>query len=78
MTLETKAAHRKDLTSGISEMQHRHFATIAAIIREMDRGLVACSTDATRNFVAELFADRLGRTNSNFNRDRFLRACRPE
>lgn len=35
MPFTEKSALRKDLTSGIGEMQHRHFATVAAIIREV-------------------------------------------
>lgn len=33
--LSEKTAHRKDLTTGLAPLQHRHFATIATIIREM-------------------------------------------
>lgn len=73
--LTNQSAHRKDITTGLADMQHRHFATIATIIREIDRGLVPCSTGATRKFMAELFADRLSYTNPNFDRNRFLRAC---
>ena len=78
MVLTTESAHRKDLTTGLAGMEHRHFATIATIIREMDEGLITCSTDATRKFVAELFADRLTQTNPQFNRKRFLLACQPQ
>ena len=35
MALTKDTAHRKDLNAGIGGMQHRHFATIATIIREM-------------------------------------------
>ncbi len=69
MALETKAAHRKDITTGIADMQHRHFATIATIIREMPADVYGTEQ------IAEIFADRLRATNSNFDRDRFLRAC---
>ncbi len=75
MALTKQSAHRKDINSGISAMEHRHFATIAKIIREIDQGLIPCSTDATRKFMAELFADELRATNPNFNRARFLAAC---
>lgn len=68
--LTDKAAHRKDVTTGLADMQHRHFATVATIIREMPADVYGPEQ------VAEIFADRLASTNSNFNRDRFLRACR--
>lgn len=68
MTLSTKAAHRKDISTGISEMQHRHFATVATIIRALpDAGL--------RADVAEHFADSLASSNPRFDRARFLAAC---
>lgn len=35
MALKAKAAPRKDITTGIADMQHRHFATVATIIREL-------------------------------------------
>lgn len=73
--LTKDTAHRKDLNAGIGDMQHRHFATIATIIREMDQGLIPCSEAATRKFVAMQFAERLRATNSNFDRRRFLLAC---
>lgn len=75
--LSTTAASRKDRTSGLGALQHRHFATIATIIREMDKvsnqehGFIDIRED-----VAEHFADLLGKTNPNFDRERFLRACK--
>lgn len=69
MALTKDSAHRKDLTTGISEMQHRHFATIATIIREMKPDVYGPEQ------VAEEFADRLRSTNPNFDRRRFLLAC---
>ena len=68
--LTEKSAHRKDITTGLADMQHRHFATVATIIREMPVDVYGPEQ------VAEIFADKLARTNRNFNRDRFLRACR--
>lgn len=69
----TKAsAHRKDLTTGMADMQHRHFATIATIIRTR---LYGDLTKEQRNIVAEAFADALPATNPNFDRRRFLLAC---
>lgn len=67
----------KDLKSGYANMQHRHFATIAAIIRSMDKvhnqehGFIDIRED-----VAEHFADCLVKTNPAFDRQRFLAACR--
>jgi hypothetical protein len=61
--------NRKDLRTTTCAMQHRHFATIAAIIRELPSG------DDTRGGIAQHFAAHLRHTNPNFNRDRFLAAC---
>lgn len=69
MALTQQTAHRKDLTTGISPMQHRHFATIAAIIRGMAADVYGPEQVATE------FADRLCDTNPNFDRLRFLLAC---
>ncbi len=63
--LTQESALRKDLNSGLGEMQHRHFATIAAILRDIGTDRDTC----------EAWADRLRRTNSRFDRRRFLRAC---
>lgn len=74
--LTPESATRKDKTSGLGEMQHRHFATVAAIIRGMDKvhnqehGFIDIRED-----VAEHFANELARTNPRFDRARFLRAC---
>ena len=35
MALTPATALRKDRTTGVADMQHRHFTTIAAIIRDM-------------------------------------------
>lgn len=75
--LSQEAAHRKDQTqpSG-NKMEHRHFATVAAIIRSMptvhngEHGFID-----VRQEVAEHFADALTATNTKFDRARFLRAC---
>ena len=72
MALNTQSALAKDTRSGLGEMQHRHFATIATIIREMQ------ITDEMRDTLAKEFAARLSSTNSNFNARRFLTACRKE
>lgn len=72
MALTQKSAHRKDINAGISPMEHRHFATVATIIRE------APNFSEDNRSLAEYFADRLADTNPNFDRDRFLRACQPQ
>ena len=69
--LTPESATRKDKTSGLGEMQHRHFATVAAIIRSYHPETVASEADA----IAEHFANELARTNPKFDRARFLRAC---
>ena len=51
-------------------MQRRHFELIASTIK--GASTVPAEHRAT---MAEEFADALARTNSNFDRDRFLRAC---
>lgn len=72
--LSPEAANRKDTRTGINDMQHRHFTTIAAIIRNMRRAGDATSAfDADR--VAHHFADELRATNPKFDRKRFLTAC---
>jgi len=75
MALTETAVTLKDIRTGKADMEHRHFATIAAIIRNCDKGLIPCSTNATRQFMAELFADELADTNPKFNRARFIRAA---
>lgn len=78
MPLKTASALDKDRrTAGYVEMQHRHFATVAAIIRSMakvhnqEHGFIDVRDD-----VAEHFADELAKTNPRFDRKRFLAACR--
>lgn len=69
MALKPDAALRKDLTTAITtslgDLQHRHFATIAAILRDLNAPTETC----------EQWADRLRHTNPRFDRARFLRAC---
>lgn len=69
MALSTAAAARKDKTTGKTEMQHRHFATVAAIIASLPHGA------KIQRQVAEHFADELATTNGKFDRRRFLQAC---
>lgn len=69
--LTKDTAHRKDLRTGVSDMQHRHFATVAAIIRGMDGE----DFEGLRPTIARRFADELATTNPRFDRRRFLLAC---
>lgn len=77
MPLSISAAASKDRNHGAAKFEHRHFATIAEIIRDMDKvhngehGFVDIRED-----VAEEFANALARTNPRFDRERFLSACR--
>lgn len=74
MALTKDTAHRKDLNAGIGDMQHRHFATIATIIREMSEGAMPIER-ATQEMLSHRFAERLHSTNPRFDRRRFLLAC---
>ncbi|QDH50371.1 hypothetical protein [Caulobacter phage KcrB] len=69
--LSTKAAANKDRRTHTADFQHRHFATLARIIRDAPDSF-------DRNALAVYFAAELSRTNSNFNTARFLDACKPE
>ncbi len=71
--LSTSTALRKDKNSASSSMEHRHFATIAAIIASMD----LYGSKTVRNQVAAHFANELAATNPKFDRARFIRACDP-
>lgn len=71
MALSTTAAAAKDKRTGMADMQHRHFATIAAIIKDF-------GYPQERQRIAEEFARKLRHTNPKFNRDRFLAACLEE
>lgn len=68
MPLTTESALRKDRNTGKATMEHRHFATIAAILRDMPE----LETHYGR---ARYFATQLAKTNPRFDRARFLRAC---
>lgn len=70
MALTAQSALRKDRTNANSAMEHRHFATIAAIIAEL--------RDEDRQAIADFFAERLCGTNSRFDRKRFMAACNTE
>lgn len=75
MALSIEAAARKDRATGLSEMQHRHFSTVAAIIASMRGDLDLRFSQGEVDRVAEHFADELAKTNPRFDRKRFLRAC---
>lgn len=69
MALTTESAARKDKRNAFAgTMEHRHFATIAAIIE-------AIPESTQRRDTARLFAMELRGTNSKFDRKRFLTAC---
>ena len=68
--LSHAAALRKDKQSAAgTHLQHRHFALIASVI-------AAIAVPFLRGVVSKHFATALARTNPNFNRHRFLAACR--
>lgn len=71
MPLTAQAALNKDQRAAPALMQHRHYATIAQIIRDM-RDYLQGDSHAR---VIEHFANSLARTNTNFNRARFIAAC---
>lgn len=71
MPLTSQAASIKDTRTGKAPMQHRHFCTIAAIIK----GMAGEDFEGLRGVVARRFANELASTNPNFDRDRFLTAC---
>lgn len=77
MPLTARSALSKDRMTARYDnpaFQHRHFAMIAAIIRDMAR--VPGNEDWEGHaFVARHFATELASTNPRFDRDRFLRAC---
>lgn len=66
--LTKESALRKDQTTAHgAELQHRHFAFIAATIKQMHT--------ADRTIAAKHFADACAGTNPRFDRARFLSAC---
>ena len=72
MALNAETAFRKDRRTGKTKMEHRHFATVAAIIAD---DLATVATDNERRAIAEVFANGLAGTNPRFDRRRFLKAC---
>lgn len=80
-TLSLAAADARDKhdARGV-KFQHRHFATVADILRRRltrSRATIVHGGAAlwTALDVVEIFADELGATNPKFSRDRFMRAC---
>ena len=69
--LTTRAAHAKDADK-IAPLQHRHFATIATIIKRAD----SVVPRDVRELIAIHFANELAATNEKFDRTRFLAACK--
>lgn len=76
--LNDKSALRKDRKSAgnFCDMQHRHFAFVAGIIASFARDGGIVGDCDFRDNVAELFADAFAKTNTRFDRARFLRACK--
>lgn len=75
MPLTANAALAKDRTNARgTTMEHRHFATIAAIIAGLPDGGDDYAGDI-RGETAAHFAAELAATNPRFDRARFLRAC---
>jgi len=75
--LSSKAAHRKDTRSAPATFTHQHFRKVAEIIRSLP-----CKDSGPMGIVwpivAVHFADALATTNPNFDRARFLAACKGE
>lgn len=72
--LTQQSAHRKDTNAPLSaELQHRHFAFIAAVIKAMPDHTAALKTH--KDSVAVAFADACAGTNPRFDRRRFMLAC---
>lgn len=57
-------------------MQHRHFATVAAIVANMRGDLDLRFSQGEVDRIAKHFADELAKTNPRFDRKRFLAACK--
>ncbi len=68
-----RAALRKDQrTANTATFEHRHFAEIARVITTAtDHGFGVLH----RRAMADMFAAELAKTNSRFDRARFLAAC---
>jgi len=72
--LTQESAARKDRTTGATtELQHRHFAFIAAVIKAMPSH--APTLRAQKRSTALAFADACAGSNPRFDRQRFMAAC---
>lgn len=78
MALTTESALRKDqTTSNTAKLEHRHFAFIAATLeaaRPIGLNMQKPQWDYWMHMV-DMFAGACERTNPNFNRARFYKAC---
>ena len=76
MALTAQSAARKDRTTGATaELQHRHFAFIAAVLASTQPDLERSSGEANQWCAMRLeFMDACTRSNSRFDRARFLAA----
>jgi hypothetical protein len=74
--LKPQAALNKDKLGAEkpATLQHRHFAVIAGILADLDRDALGLTQGQHLDLCAD-FADRLDKTNPNFNRGRFIAAC---
>lgn len=71
--LTPESATAKDIRTGLAPMQHRHFATVATIIRER----LGALSKKDRDYVANVFSIALQETNPKFDKARFRAACQP-
>ena len=76
MHLKPETALAKDRRSALCPLEHRHFAAIATIIRDLHAQGTMSLSDA--GCVADHFADALAKTNPRFDRARFMAACAGE
>lgn len=78
MTLTLRNAANKDRASGTTALpsfQHRHFAAIATMIRELP--ITTDEESEYQQIVADSFARQLQASNPKFDRTRFICACIP-
>ena len=71
--LSAKAAFAKDRTTGKARMEHRHFATVAAVLDSIPATILPDHTQ--RVALVEFFATELSTTNPNFSYERFRKAA---
>lgn len=76
MALTKESALRKDRTNGASAtLEHRHFAFIAATLKDLALGPGLPESQAQWMYTVQAFADACASSNPRFDRARFLRAC---